>query len=104
VGLAAFWPILVIFFFNPSWLPILLKILLFSKFFDFVKGVKKNFFFDFLEVGNIFVNKKGANYELMAKSQFSFNSNGYFFKKLQKSASHFLWFFLISSKVLDRNL
>ena len=49
-------------------------------FFTFLRGSKKKFL-DFLEVGNIFVNKKGANYELMAKSQFSLNSNGYFSKK-----------------------
>ena len=34
---------------------------------------------------NIFENKKGANYKLMTKSQFSLNSNEYFSKKLQKS-------------------
>ena len=68
VWLAAFWPILVIFIFNPSWLTILLKILLFLKIFDFSKGVNNKKIF--LEIGNIFVNKKGANYELMAKSLF----------------------------------
>ena len=31
------------YFFNPSWLPILLKILLFLGFFYFSKGVKKKF-------------------------------------------------------------
>ena len=41
---------------------------------------KKNLF-DFLEIGNIFVNKKGANHELMTKSQFSLDSNEYFSKK-----------------------
>ena len=49
--------------------------------FYFSKMVKKTFFFDFLEIGNIFVNKKVANYELMAKFQFLLNSNGYFSKK-----------------------
>ena len=40
------------------------------KFFvTFLRGSKKKIL-DFLEIGNIFVNKKGANYELMAKSQF----------------------------------
>ena len=38
----------------------------------FSKGVKKNSL-DFLEIENIFVNKKGANYKLMAKSQFLLN-------------------------------
>ena len=33
--------------------------------------------------------KKVDNYELMAKSQFLLNSNGYFSKNWQKSASHF---------------
>ena len=36
----------------------------------------------------IFVNKKGTNYEFMAKSQFVLNSNVYFSKN-EKSASHF---------------
>ena len=41
------------------------------KFFvTFLRGSKKKKILDFLEIGNIFVNKKGANYELMAKSQF----------------------------------
>ena len=44
-------------------------------FFDFSKGVKKYFF---LEKENIF--KKGANFELMAKSKFSLNYIGHFSK------------------------
>ena len=81
LGLAAFWPILVIFFFKTSWLPILLKILKFLKFFDFPKGVKKNFFFDFLEIEKTFENKKGVIFEFMSKSQFLLNYVGYFLKK-----------------------
>jgi len=44
LGLVAFWPILVKKNFKTSWLPKLLKILKILKFFDFPKGVKKNFF------------------------------------------------------------
>ena len=94
LGLVAFWPILVIFFFRTSWLPILLKILKILKFFDFPKGVKKNFFFDFLEIEKTFENKKGVIFKFMSKSQFLLNYVGYFFKKLQKSASHFSRIFL----------
>ena len=84
LGLVAFWPILVIFFFRTSWLPILLKILKILKFFDFPKGVKKNFFFDFLEIEKTFENKKGVIFEFMSKSQFLLNYVGYFLKKMTK--------------------
>ena len=40
-------------------------------FFTFLRGQKK--ILDFLEIGSIFVNKKGNNYELMAKFQFNKN-------------------------------
>ena len=78
-------------FFNPSWLPILLKIVLFLGFFYFSKGIKKKIL-DFLEIRDNY-NKKGANYKLMAKFKFLLNSNGYFSKKGQKSASPFSRFF-----------
>ena len=38
------------------------------KFFDFPKGVKKNFFFDFLEIEKTFEHKKGVIFEFMFKS------------------------------------
>ena len=50
---------------------------------------------------NIFENKKGANYKLIAKSQFSLNSNGYFSKRLQKSASLFSQIFFIFSEISE---
>ena len=81
LGLVAFWPILVIFFFITSWLPILLKILEILKFFDFPKGVKKIFFSRFLEIEKTFENKKGVIFEFMSKSQFLLNYVGYFLKK-----------------------
>ena len=49
---------------------ILLKILLFLDFCIFQVHQKKVFFLDFLEAEKVFVNKKGTNYEFMAKSQF----------------------------------
>ena len=55
-----------------------LKIL---KFFDFPKWVKKNFFFDFLEIEKTFENKKDVLFEFMSKSQFLLNYVGYFLKK-----------------------
>ena len=70
LGLGAFWPILVIFFFRTSWLKILLKILKILKFFKNHKRKKKNFFFDFLEIEKTFENKKGVIFEFMSKSQF----------------------------------
>ena len=36
---------------------------------------------DFLEIEKNFEKKKGANYEIIAKSQFSLNSDVYFSKK-----------------------
>ena len=62
---------------------------IFEIFWLFLGGQNKFFSLDFLQIGNIFVNKKGANYELMAKFKFLLNSNGYFSKKWQKSASNF---------------
>ena len=93
LGLVAFWPILVYFFFRTSWLPKLLKILKILKFFDFPKGVKKKFL-DFLEIEKTFENKIGVIFEFMSKSQFWLNYVGYFLKKWQKSASHFSRIFL----------
>ena len=94
LGLVAFWPILVIFFFRTSWLPILLKILKILIFFYFPKGVKQIFFLDFLEIEKTFESKKDVTFELMVKSQFLLNYVGYFLKKWQKSASHFSRIFL----------
>ena len=54
--LAAFWPILV-FFFKTSWLPILLKILIFLGFIYFSRGWFFCLFY-FLEIEKTFVNKK----------------------------------------------
>ena len=71
-------------FFRTAWLPILLKILKILKFFDFPKGVKKIFFFDFLEIEKFFEYKKGVIFEFMPKSQFLLNYVGYFFKKMTK--------------------
>ena len=68
----------IFFFFKTSWLPILLKILQILKFFDFPKGVKKNFVFDFLEIEKTFENKKDVIFEFMSKSQFLLNYVGYF--------------------------
>ena len=68
LGLVAFWPILVKKIFKTSWLPKLLKILKILKFFDFPKGVKKIFFFDFLEIEKLFENKKGIIFKFMSKS------------------------------------
>ena len=48
--------------------------------FYFFKGVK-NILFYFLKIEKTFVNKKGANFEFMAKSQFLLNYIGYFSKK-----------------------
>ena len=45
------------------------------------RASKKEKNLDFLEIEKIFVNEKGANYELMAKSQFLLNSNVYFSEK-----------------------
>ena len=78
MGLAAFWPILVIFFPPVMATNIIKNLTIFEIFLTFLRGSQIFLFFDFLEIGNIFVDKKGANYELMAKSQFSLNSNGYF--------------------------
>ena len=68
-----------------------------------LKGGKKKNVLDFLEIEKTFVNKKGATFQFMAKSQFSLNYIGYFSKKLQKSASHFRGFSSILPKVQDRN-
>ena len=46
--------------------------------FDFPKGVKKKKIPDFLEIEKTFENKKGVIFEFMVKSQFLFNSIGYF--------------------------
>ena len=58
------------------------------------QGGQKKFFFDFLEIENTFENKKGVIFEFMFNSQFLLISIGYFFLKLQKSASHFSRIFL----------
>ena len=88
------WPNLVNFFFRTSWLPILLNIFKILKFFDLPKGVKKKFFFDFLEIEKIFEYKKGVIFEFMVKSQFSFNSIGYFSTKIAKIREPFFADFL----------
>ena len=44
---------------------------------------------DFLEIEKFFENKKGANYELMVKSQFLLNYVGYFKKKMTKIRERF---------------
>ena len=49
----------------------------------FKRASINNKFSIFLEIEKICVNKKGANYELMTKSKFLFNSNVFFSKKLQ---------------------
>ena len=49
----------------------------------FKRASKNNKFSIFLEIEKIYVNKKGANFELMTKSKFVFKSNNYFSKKLQ---------------------
>ena len=51
-GLAAFWPILVIFFQN-----------------DMAANIIKKIFFNVLEIQKTFENKKGANFEFIVKSQ-----------------------------------
>ena len=45
------------------------------------RASKKRENHDFLEIEKIFEKKKGVNYEIMAKSQFSLNSDVYFSKK-----------------------
>jgi len=45
------------------------------------RASKKRKNLDFLEIEIFFKIKKGANYELMAKSQFLLNSDVYFSKK-----------------------
>ena len=50
---------------------------------------KKKKKIDFLEIEKTFENKKGAIFEFMVKSQFLFNSIGYFLKQWQKSTSRF---------------
>ena len=45
------------------------------------RASKKRENHDFLEIEKIFEKKKGVNYEIMAKSQFSLNYDVYFSKK-----------------------
>ena len=81
--------------FSRFWLTVLLKFLLFFGFSDW--------FSIFLKIENK-INKKGANYGLIAKSQFLLNSNDTFLKKKDKNLHDILrGFSSITPKVIKRN-
>ena len=56
------------YFFQPVMATYIIENFTFWDFFTFLRWSKK--ILDFLKIGNIFVNKNGANHELMAKFQF----------------------------------
>ena len=84
LGLVAFLPIVVIFFFQNVMAANIIENLKNFEIFRLSQGGKKIFFFDFLEIEKTFENKKGVIFEFMVKSQFLFNSIGYFLKKMTK--------------------
>ena len=60
LGIVAYWPILVIFLFQNVMAANIIENFKNFEIFDFPKGVKKIFFFDFLEIEKTFENKKGV--------------------------------------------